>query len=161
MGYCFRLTARVLLYALSHRQDSTYHSLCCTSRGALAGTRSSSMGPPWRIDPTIHRTIFLFTNNELWRRAINQKELTGIWITRYYIMSLMTAYTILTEKKKRKLKKVYDLVISAFTLKKLKINCGLWIWNSSDRGSVKVIRDTILRFVVLNECNFHLQSIFT
>ena len=28
------------------RQDNTYHSLCYTSRGALAGTRNSSMGPP-------------------------------------------------------------------------------------------------------------------
>ena len=37
MGYSFRLTARVCLYAPSHRQDSTYHSLCYTSRGALAG----------------------------------------------------------------------------------------------------------------------------
>ena len=42
MGYSFQLTARVLLYAPSHRQDSTYHGLC----GALAGTRNSSMGPP-------------------------------------------------------------------------------------------------------------------
>ena len=39
MGYSFRLTARVLLYAPSH-------VLCYTSRGALAGTRNSSMGPP-------------------------------------------------------------------------------------------------------------------
>ena len=46
IGYSFRLTARVLLYAPSHRQDSTYHGLCYTSRGALAGTRNSSMGPP-------------------------------------------------------------------------------------------------------------------
>ena len=46
IGYSYRLTARVLLYAPSHRQDSTYHSLCYTSRGALAGTRNSSMGPP-------------------------------------------------------------------------------------------------------------------
>ena len=45
IGYSFRLTARVLLYAPYHRQDSTYHSLCYTSRGALAGTRNSSMGP--------------------------------------------------------------------------------------------------------------------
>ena len=44
-GYSFRLTARVLLYALSHRQVSTYHGLCYTSHGALAGTRNSSMGP--------------------------------------------------------------------------------------------------------------------
>ena len=35
--YCFNST---------HRQDSTYHGLCYTSRGALAGTRNSSMGPP-------------------------------------------------------------------------------------------------------------------
>ena len=46
IGYSYRLTARVLLYAPSHRQDNTYHSLCYTSRGTLAGTRNSSMGPP-------------------------------------------------------------------------------------------------------------------
>ena len=42
IGYSYRLTARVLLYAPFHRQDSTYHGLCYTSRGALAGTRNSS-----------------------------------------------------------------------------------------------------------------------
>ena len=41
IGYSYRLTARVLLYAPSHRQDNTYHS-----HGALAETRNSSMGPP-------------------------------------------------------------------------------------------------------------------
>ena len=46
MVYSFLLAARVLLYAPSHRQDSTYHGLCYTSHGALAGTRNSSMGPP-------------------------------------------------------------------------------------------------------------------
>ena len=46
IGYSFRLTARVLLYAPSHRQDSTYHSLHYTSRGSLAGTRNKLMGPP-------------------------------------------------------------------------------------------------------------------
>ena len=46
IGYTYQLTACVLLYAPSHRQDSTYHSLCYTSRGSLAGTRNSSMGPP-------------------------------------------------------------------------------------------------------------------
>ena len=45
IGYSYRLTARVLLYAPSHRQDNTYHGLCYTSGGALAGTRNSSMGP--------------------------------------------------------------------------------------------------------------------
>ena len=35
-----------LLYAPLQRQDSTYYGLCYTSRGALAGMRNSSMGPP-------------------------------------------------------------------------------------------------------------------
>ena len=46
IGYSYQLTARVLLYAPSHRQDSTYHGLCYTSRGALAVRRNSTMGPP-------------------------------------------------------------------------------------------------------------------
>ena len=44
-----RLTARVLLYVpykTIYIQDSTYHGLCYTSRGALAGTRNSAVGPP-------------------------------------------------------------------------------------------------------------------
>ena len=55
MGYSFRLTARVLLCAPFHIQDSTYHGLWYTSRGALAGTRNSSMGPPH--EGSIRRTI--------------------------------------------------------------------------------------------------------
>ena len=55
IGYCYRLTARVILYAPSHRQDSTYHGLCYTSSGALAGTRNSSMGPPY--EGSIRRPI--------------------------------------------------------------------------------------------------------
>ena len=46
IGYSYRLTARVLLYAPSHREDSTYHGLCYTSRGSLAGTKNSSTGSP-------------------------------------------------------------------------------------------------------------------
>ena len=43
MDNSFRLAARVLLYASFHRQDNAYHGLCYTSRGALIGTRNSSM----------------------------------------------------------------------------------------------------------------------
>ena len=32
MGFSFRLAARFILYASSHRQDNTYHGLCYTSR---------------------------------------------------------------------------------------------------------------------------------
>ena len=43
IGYSYRLAARVLLYAPSYRQDNTYHGLCYTSRGALAGSISKQM----------------------------------------------------------------------------------------------------------------------
>ena len=57
MGYSFWLAASVLLYTQSHTQDGTYHNLCYTSCEALAGTRNSSMGPPWKFNPTIHHTM--------------------------------------------------------------------------------------------------------
>ena len=60
IGYSYRLTARVILYAPSHRQDNTYHGLCYTSRGALAGTRYSSMGPPH--EGSIRRPIAPWAN---------------------------------------------------------------------------------------------------
>ena len=60
IGYSYRLTARVLLYVPSHRQDNTYHSLCYTSHGALAGTRNSSMGPPY--EGSIRRPIAPWAN---------------------------------------------------------------------------------------------------
>ena len=49
IGYSYRLTARVLLYAPSHRQDNIYHGLCYTSRGALAGMRNTALqiAQPW------------------------------------------------------------------------------------------------------------------
>ena len=39
MGYSFQITARVLLYAPSHRRDNTYYSLCYTSRGEIPNFR--------------------------------------------------------------------------------------------------------------------------
>ena len=60
MGYSFRLATRVLLCARSHRQNSTYHGLCYTSRGALAGTGNSSMCPPH--EGSIRRLIAPWAN---------------------------------------------------------------------------------------------------
>ena len=42
-GLLFPLEARVILHASSHIQNDTYHGLCYTSRGALAGARNSSV----------------------------------------------------------------------------------------------------------------------
>ena len=52
IGYSFQLTARVLLYAPTHRQDNTYHSLCYTSHGALAGTRTYLMAS-WKTSASV------------------------------------------------------------------------------------------------------------
>ena len=71
IGYVFQLTARVLLYASSHRQDNTYHSLCYTSLGALAGTRNSSMGLPH--EGSIRRLIALITELHLAPGIRNEK----------------------------------------------------------------------------------------
>ena len=74
IGYSFRLTARVILYAPSHRQDSTYHGLCYTSRGALAGTRNSSMGPPH--EGSIRRPI------TPWANALTTELHSSKWFNR-------------------------------------------------------------------------------
>ena len=67
IGYSLRLTTRVLLYAPSLRQDNTYYGLCYTSRGALAGTRNSSMGSPMKDrsdNPPHHeRTLYLWATS--------------------------------------------------------------------------------------------------
>ena len=80
MGYSFRLAARVLLYAPSHRQDSTYNGLCYTSRGALARTRNSSMGSPH--EGSIRQPIAPWANaltTEL-HLAPDCHEATRIWL---------------------------------------------------------------------------------
>ena len=92
MGYSFRLVARVLLYASSHRQNNTYHSRCYTSCGTLAGTRNSSMGQPWRIDPMtpshhewtllLQSYILLLIYGDYFKRTFYKwKECQFLWLT--------------------------------------------------------------------------------
>ena len=58
MGYSFRITARVLLYASSHRQDdNTYQSLLYQSWSTGWNEKYLNGSIPWRIDPTTHRTM--------------------------------------------------------------------------------------------------------
>ena len=46
-GLLFLISSNGSFMCTSHRQDSTYYGLCYTSRGALVGTRNSSVGPPY------------------------------------------------------------------------------------------------------------------
>ena len=63
----FQLAARVLLYAPSHRQYETYHSLCYTSCGELAGTRKRS----WGIDPMTHCNMSGCSTTELYLTPVS------------------------------------------------------------------------------------------
>ena len=94
MGYSFRLAARVLLYALSHRQDSTYHSLCYTSHGALAGTRNNSMGTPGRIDPMIHCTMSGHSYHGATSRSFGSLRGIDPRPTAHQMDTLYTDYTV-------------------------------------------------------------------
>ena len=44
-GLILSISSNLFYVHSCHRQDSTYHSFCYTSRGALCGTRNSSVGP--------------------------------------------------------------------------------------------------------------------
>ena len=46
-------------------QDNTYHILCYTSCGALAGSRSNSMSPAWGIKPTTYHSLSKCYTSEL------------------------------------------------------------------------------------------------
>ena len=70
-GLLFPISSKGFVYAPSHRHDSTYHNLCYTSHGALAGTRKSWMGPPHEgsIGPranALTTELHLAPNNDIW-----------------------------------------------------------------------------------------------
>ena len=85
IGYSFRLAARVLLYAPSHKQNSTYHGLCYTSRGALAGTRNSSMGSNlrniyiYKLKTHTHTYIYIYENAIICLDIINIFKCVFCW----------------------------------------------------------------------------------
>ena len=93
IGYSYRLTARVLLYAPSHRQDNIYHGLCYTSCGAMAGTRNSSMGPPH--EGSIRRPTAPWANC-LIRRHLNTGRVNTQWFHNQYNKHNVSCYEFIT-----------------------------------------------------------------
>ena len=100
MGYAFRLAARVLLYASFHRQDKTYHNLCYTSHGALAGTRNSPIGQPWRIDLTTHHIISKRSYHGATSRSPSwNKQLSYNWLkVIIFINTMLRAYWLISQQ---------------------------------------------------------------
>ena len=71
IGYSFRLVARVLLYAPSHRQDSIYHGLCYTSRGHYR-MRHSIIDPLYAMNQK-HECHYLSYNTVVNHRLEREK----------------------------------------------------------------------------------------
>ena len=115
IGYSYRLTARVLLYAPSHRQDNTYHSLCYTSRGALAGMRNSSMGILDRCNLERKERMELFVAKYLQdfiRMLFYKTGYYNIHIFDNYLIKYMTRQIKITETRK-----VYIFIETVASLK--------------------------------------------
>ena len=80
-----------LLFPINSK-DSTYHGLCYTSRGALARTRNSWMGPLWRIDPTTHRTMSERSYHGATSRSRWYRSVTNSYFKKgdHYVVSVIT-----------------------------------------------------------------------
>ena len=70
----FTINNKVFLYAPSDRQDSTYDSLCYTSRGALAGKRNGSTMKD-RFDDPSHTM-----SKSSYQRAISCSFFIGLYM---------------------------------------------------------------------------------
>ena len=84
----FPISSKGSLICITHIQDNTYHVRWYTSRGALAGTRNSSMGPPRRIDPTTNRTMSERSNLGATSRSssgIDNHRYWLLWDCNYYL----------------------------------------------------------------------------
>ena len=61
-GLLFPINSKGSFICTFHTQGNTYHSLCYTSREALAGRRNIHGSTPWRIDLTTHCTMSIRRN---------------------------------------------------------------------------------------------------
>ena len=81
---------------MGHRIDPSwtgpielYHSLCYTSLGTLAGMRNSSVSPPWRIDPMIHRTMSECSYHGATSHSI------GEWMHQSYMLDVLANWVVM------------------------------------------------------------------
>ena len=72
-------------FICTHRQDNTYHGLCYTSRGALAGTRNSSVGPPH--EGSIRRPIAPWANARVSLMLLHTRILPSVTCRRMRLSS--------------------------------------------------------------------------
>ena len=100
IGYSYRLTARVLLYAPSHRQDNTYHGLCYTSRGALAGTRNLLYSVFSSVVKNLSWTLVVFYCSYTFKKLKFINQMLNVYIQHIYLLTrIWFIYQIYKQKK--------------------------------------------------------------
>ena len=82
LGYVFQLADRGILYTPSHRQDTTYHGLCYTSRGVLARTCKGFFYVNHHTYKTIYTEIFVLPVvntgwNDKWLKGSTMEDRFG------------------------------------------------------------------------------------
>ena len=90
IGYSFRLTARVLLYAPSHRQDSTYHGLCYTSRRVVECRTAEALKPVQKNRN--HKVVFNIMRGTKCRSVV-QRPFMVRWVTGSLTMNPLTYFS--------------------------------------------------------------------
>ena len=93
-GLHFSISSKSYFICTIHREDTTYQGLWYTSRGTLVGKKNRSMGPPWGIDPTTHRTMSGRSTTELHLALI---KCCGIINKKLWLLIKIDAYGILWE----------------------------------------------------------------
>ena len=92
-GLLFPISSKGSFIYIIPTHDNTFHSLCYTSRGALAGTRNSSMERErdGRIDPMIYRTISEWSyHGDTYRSCINESNsiICTKYKKQYYVITM-------------------------------------------------------------------------
>ena len=72
-----------LFFYMHHpAENNTYHSLCYPSHHTLDGTRNSSMGAPWGIDPMTHKAMSRCSTMEQYYISFHHgKERCEMWLS--------------------------------------------------------------------------------
>ena len=110
------INSKVFLYAQSHRQDNTYHGLCYTSRGSLAGMtqlgRKLAVSILWATlsdlqlwffhmhhytDRIVHTTVSVTLVVEYWL-VQDVRTMSGRYITESHLAPLIISNTFVISR---------------------------------------------------------------
>ena len=118
------------------RQDNTYCSLCYTSRGALAGTRNSSMGPPWRVDLTTRRPWANTLNTEIHLAPLFWNAITYCFFLIMWILVNNNYLNVMLNKRRKEGNILFNDTLNTFYLWLYGVTHMVKDHSDSERGNL-------------------------